>query len=117
MQFYKTTINGSEVNVIFTGKNYFFHNSFFGWLCIAERTEESYERAGVKDSLQEFVLYVGNRHCSGSTSCNNNEVVKCAKRVIKKYENLYIRVPVRFNIIDSDLNKTLVEVSYDLNHF
>ena len=35
MEIYKITRNNCEVNVIFTGAQYIFHNSYFGLLAVA----------------------------------------------------------------------------------
>ena len=37
MEIYKIKRKGYEVNVIFTGKQYIFHNSYFGILAVATR--------------------------------------------------------------------------------
>ena len=40
MEFFKTRLWDGEVNVLFTGSNYFFFNGFYGVICIAERVDE-----------------------------------------------------------------------------
>ena len=42
MEIYKIKRNGCEVNVIFTGKQYIFHNSYFGILAVATRKADTY---------------------------------------------------------------------------
>ena len=114
MEIYKTKIAGSEVSVIFTGKNYFFHNSFFGYLAIAERTEGSYERIGVADdNLQEFVLHIGNAHTIGG-HMPDGVVRTAAERFIRKNENKYVPVACKFDEKKCDLNNSNVQISYTL---
>lgn len=113
MEIYKTRIAGSEVNVIFTGKNYFFHSSYYGYLAIAERTEESYERIGTEDNTQEFILRAGNEHTIGG-SMSDDVVKRAAEKFIRKNENRYIPVTCKFDERHADLNACHVQISYTL---
>jgi len=107
MEIYKTTIKGCEVNMIFTGKNYFFHNSFYGWLAIAERQEGHY------DKPQKFVLYIGNRHTLDGTM-TNSVVAAAVRKFIRKCENKFVETSCEFVEEEKDLADAYVKVSYKL---
>lgn len=111
MEISKIKFQGSEVNVIFTGKNYFFHNSFYGYLAIAERSKESFERLGNEKNLQEFTVYAGNSRYPYGFSRNCFDL---AEKFIKKNEQRYIKTTCKFTEHDSDLNKCHVDISYNL---
>lgn len=113
MEIYKTRIAGSEVSVIFTGKNYFFHSSYYGYLAIAERTEESYERLGTEDNTQDFILYAGNEHTIGG-SMSEGVVKRAAEKFIRKCENKYIPMACTFDERHTNLNACHVQISYTL---
>lgn len=110
MQFYKTKLFGGEVNVLFTGPNYFFFHGFYGVICIAERKDED-----VTDTEQfhtKFVLYSGHR--DGKIE---RESFELAKRIIQKYDPKYVKKTFEFEEVVTDLNKCLVTVFYELNRF
>lgn len=95
----KITIAGHEVNVIFTGVQYIFHNAYFGLLAVAERIDSRTE-----DGVARFVLGVENYKTKGS-SLNINTIIPAAKRYITKNENKYIHTVVEYDIRDAgDIN-------------
>lgn len=96
MELSTTTLNGSTVNVIFTGSNYFFYNSYFGLVAVAERTTQPTEE------VETFRVTVGNRHCVGG-SFNDSAVYTLVKRVVNKSENKYITKRVRYSSVVEDL--------------
>lgn len=114
MEFYKTKLFGGEVDVLFTGPNYFFFHGFYGVICIAERVdeEESSNELGTDEYKSKFVLYSG--HKSGDIEV---ECFELAKRIIRKYDQKYVKKTFEFEEVVTDLSKCHVEVSYDLNHF
>lgn len=114
MEFYKTKLFGGEVNVLFTGTNYFFFHGFYGVICIAERVDEV-ELSNPSDAKvwkSKFVLYSGHRH--GDIE---KESFALAKTIIEKYDQKYVKKTFEYEEVVTDLNKCLVEVSYDLNRF
>ena len=114
MEFYKTKLWGGEVNVLFTGKNYFFFHGFYGVICIAERVDEV-ELSNTSDAKvwkSKFVLYSG--HSDGDIE---KESFALAKKVIKKCDQKYLKKTFEFDEVVTNLKKCLVEVSYDLNRF
>lgn len=103
MEIYKTKFRGSEISVIFTGSHYYFHNSFFGVIAIAER---DYERTSCSDNPARtfFYLSIGNAHCQGSSF--NNGAVECfVRKFIKKNEQRYKETNVEFLMLEYDLNR------------
>lgn len=114
MEFYKTKLWGGEVNVLFTGKNYFFFHGFYGVICIAERVDEV-ELSNTSDAKvwkSKFVLYSG--HSDGDIE---KESFALAKKVVKKYDQKYVKKTFEFDEVVTNLKKCLVKISYDLNHF
>lgn len=111
MEINKIKFQNMEVYVIFTGKNYFFHNSFYGYLAIAERTDESFERLGKDTNLQYFVVYSGNSRWADGFSRNCFEM---AEKFIKKNESRYLKTICNFSECEIDLNKCHVDLSYNL---
>lgn len=95
----KITIAGHEVNVIFTGVQYIFHNAYFGLLAVAERVDSRTE-----DGVARFVLGVEN-YKTKDGSLNINTIIPAAKRYITKNENKYIHTVVEYDIRDAgDIN-------------
>ena len=95
----KIKIAGHEVNVIFTGMQYIFHNAYFGLLAVAERVDSRTE-----DGAARFVLSVDNHNTLGS-SLNINTIIPAAKRYITKNENKYIHTVVEYDVRDAgDIN-------------
>lgn len=98
----KITVTGHEVNVIFTGTQYIFHNAYFGLLAVAERVDSREEETGVQ--VERFVLSVDNYRTLGS-SLNINTIIPAAKRYITKNENKYIHTVVEYDVRDAgDIN-------------
>ena len=98
----KITIAGHEVNVIFTGMQYIFHNSFLGLLAVAERVDSREEETG--SQVVRFVLGVENYRTRGG-SLNINTIIPAAKRYITKNENKYIHTVVEYDVRDAgDIN-------------
>ena len=98
----KITIAGNEVNVIFTGSQYIFHNAYFGILAVAERVDSREEETG--GQVARFVLGVENYKTKGS-SLNINTIIPAAKRYITKNENKYIYTIVEYDVRDAgDIN-------------
>ena len=98
----KIKIAGHEVNVIFTGMQYIFHNAYFGLLAVAERVDSREEETGCQ--VARFVLSVDNHNTLGS-SLNINTIIPAAKRYITKNENKYIHTVVEYDVRDAgDIN-------------
>lgn len=93
----KITVAGCEVNVIFTGMQYIFHNAYFGLLAVAERVDGRTEET---NGVARFVLSVENYRTVGS-SLNINTIIPAAKRYITKNENKYIHTVVEYDIRDA----------------
>lgn len=114
MEFFKTRLWGSDVNVLFTGQNYFFFHGFYGVICIAERVDEV-ELSNTPDTQEwktKFVLYSGHRH--GDIE---KESFAMAKKIIEKYDQKYVKKTFEYEEKVVDLSKCLITVSYDLNRF
>lgn len=114
MEFFKTKLFGGEVNVLFTGPNYFFFHGFYGVICIAERVDEV-ELSNPSDTQEwktKFVLYSGHR--DGNIE---KESFAMAKKIIEKYDPKYVKKTFEYEEVVTDLHKCLVKVSYDLNRF
>lgn len=111
MEISKIKYQNMGVNVIFTGKNYFFHNSFYGYLAIAERTDESSMRLGDYANLQEFIIYSGNSRWADGFSRNCFDL---AEKFIRKNESRYIKTKCNFTENELDLNKCHVDIAYSL---
>lgn len=112
MEFFKTKLFGGEVNVLFTGKNYFFFNGFYGVICIAERDEKVSLSNANGVWHDKFTLYSGHR--DGDIE---KESFALAKEIIMKYDQRFVKKTFEFEEVVTDLNKCLVSVSYDLNRF
>ena len=114
MEFHKTKLLDGEVNVLFTGRNYFFFNGFYGVICVAERDDEV-ELSNTSDAQEwksKFTLYSGHR--DGDIQ---NECFAMAKRIIKKYDQKFGKKVFQFEEVVTDLNKCSITVNYDLNRF
>lgn len=98
----KIKVAGYEVNVIFTGMQYIFHDVYFGLLAVAERVDSREEETGVQ--VSRFVLGVENYRTRGC-SLNINTIISAAKRYITKNENKYIHTVVEYDVRDAgDIN-------------
>ncbi len=108
MEISKTTLAGFEVNVIFTGSSYFFHNQFHGVIAIANRISGP---DGFDTNKQSFEIVVGSSSCLGS-SLADCTVMAAVKRFVNKNENRYISVAVSYEVKKYDLSKGCLSVSF-----
>lgn len=101
-----TAIRGRKVNVIFNGSTYYFHNSFFGFLAIAERdyNEE-------KNGKAAFTIIVGNHHTTGGSLCNS-AIETAVKRFINKAECNFVDKKVKYTTVEKDLANVFVKIEY-----
>lgn len=106
MEFIRTTLHGAEINCIFNGEFYYFHNSFFGLIGIAKRA--GYEN---DEQSKTFELITGNEHCTGG-SYTPATVEAMMKKVINKCESKYI--PKKCKWLHSSL--PLQAVTLDIKH-
>ena len=98
----KITVAGHEVNVIFTGMQYIFHDAYFGILAVAERVDSREEETG--GQVARFILSVENYRTRGC-SLDMNTIIPAAKRYITKNENKYIHTIVEYDVRDAgDIN-------------
>ena len=98
----KIKIAGHEVNVIFTGMQYIFHNAYFGLLAVAERVDSQEEETGCQ--VARFVLGVENYRTRGG-SIKINDIIPAAKRYITKSENKDMSKVVEYDVRDAgDIN-------------
>ena len=97
MEINKIKRGGYEVNVIFTGEQYIFHNSFYGILAVA--TRKGYK----KEEKDIFILEYGNDltvgYSLGGSVC---EII--AKDFIRKCESKYVKCDTQFEVIKVDVN-------------
>ena len=97
MEITKIKRNECEVNVIFTGAQYIFHNSFYGILAVAERK-------GYKpEDTNHFTVYYGNQQTLGG-SFAGTYCLTMAKSFIKRNESKYIQVNTTFDDVQEDLD-------------
>lgn len=104
MEFIKCKMFGADVNVVFTGANYFFFSEWYGLFCVAERVYQVEERDQRKG---EFILYVeenGNRGGDWKT------FVTLAKKIINKNENKYISREVNYKIEFANVERWAVKM-------
>ena len=90
MEILTTKLNGAVVNVIFTGPNYYFHNSLFGIFGVATRVSRPGDLGAKK-----FKLLVGNEHTIGS-SFHGDATKRLMKRIINKFENTYVKCHIEY---------------------
>jgi len=109
MEISKIKYGGSYIDVIFTGPCYFFFSSFCGYIAIAERTEESIEKAG--SGWQEFVIYSGNKRMPDGIE---KDWFELAEKFIRRQECKFVKTKVNFIEKIADLDKCHVTVSYEL---
>lgn len=113
MEFFKTKLFDGEVNIIFTGKNYFFFHGFYGVICIAERDDNvELSNDGSNVWKSKFTLYSG--HSDGKIE---KDCFDMAKRIIRHHEQKFIKKTFEFDEIVTNLKRCLVDISYELNHF
>lgn len=97
MEIYKIKRNNCEVNVIFTGAQYIFHNSFYGLLAVADRKGYS------DDVRNHFIVRYGNENTIGG-SFAGDYCLSMAKSFIKRNESLYVNVKTTFEEVKEDIN-------------
>lgn len=97
MEIYKIKRGGCEVNVIFTGEQYIFHNSFYGILAVA--TRKGYE----ENAIDTFILEYGNENTLGG-SLGGSVCETMAKRFVKECESRYVKRDTKFSVIKVDVN-------------
>lgn len=106
MEIYKTTFRGYEVSVIFNGSHYYFLNSYFGLLAIAER---DYKRdAG---SSTHFTISTGNHYTQGSCLCPS-VVATLAKKFVNKADQKYKSKEITYDYSDIDLANGSLSIEY-----
>lgn len=86
------------MNVLFTGKQYLFQNSYYGILAVA--TRKGYE----KEDMNTFTLEYGNDNTIGG-SFGDDYCATMAKRVINKIESIYSEREIHYDIVQVDVNK------------
>lgn len=97
MEITKLNRNNCEVNVIFTGEQYIFHNAFYGILAVGQR--KGYK----KEDTDHFTIYYGNHQTEGG-SFAGTYCLKMAKSFIKKNESKYVKVNTIFEEVEEDLD-------------
>lgn len=100
MEFNRTKIAGCKVNVIFTGKNYFFLSDFFGVIGIAERN------GFYDENKHKFTITAGTKYTVGG-SVNRNSIIAAMKRFISKAENKYLPHKTEYVISEEICNHYL----------
>lgn len=98
MEIYKIKRSGCEINVLFTGEQYIFQNSFFGLLAVATRKGYS------ENDIDTFTLEYGNENTLGG-SLGGSVCETMAKRFIKQCESRYVERDTKFSIVKVDINK------------
>ena len=97
MEISKIKISGAEVNVLFTGTQYIFHNPFFGLLAVAERISKR------KDNTTRFILSVDNYNTASSFAASG--ITAACKRFINKSENRYVATVVEYDEHAGNINR------------
>lgn len=97
MEFIKSKMYGSEVNVVFTGLRYFFFSEWYGLFAVAERDEEC-----EGNGRSFFKIYVSDGKTRGGTP---SEFSGFALKIIKKNENKYIEKKVEAETVLADVHK------------
>lgn len=111
MRVFTTKFRGSEVNVIFNGSHYYFLNSYYGILAIAER---DYQKTTTHNGecKTAFAVTIGNHHTVGG-SLGGSVVSALAKKFIRKAEQTYCPVDVEFTDgADADLANGCLTLQY-----
>ena len=90
MQVFTTKFRGWQVNVIFNGSHYYFLNSYYGLLAIAER---DYNKITTSNGVckTSFDVTIGNHHTVGG-SLGGKVVSMLVKKFIRKVEQVYTQV-------------------------
>lgn len=111
MRVFTTKFRGSEVNVIFNGSHYYFLNSYYGILAIAER---DYAKTTTHNGecRTSFAVTIGNHHTVGG-SLGGSIVSTLAKKFIRNAEQVYCPVEVEFTDgADADLANGCLTIQY-----
>lgn len=90
---------GVEVHCLFTGKQYVFHNNYWGILAVADR-DETNEKV--------FTVRYGNEGLTGC-SLGGDVCALLAERFIRKNESRYISREISFERKREDLRKWYIE--------
>ena len=98
MEITKITRNSCEVNVIFTGAQYIFHNPFYGILAVGEGKLFDVDKA-----LTSFDVYYGNHQTTGSPF-DGKYCMNMAENFIIKNENRYVKTDVILTPVEEDLD-------------
>ncbi len=98
MEIYKIERQGCVVNVLFTGKQYIFHNLYYGIIAVA--TRKGFE----DEDMNTFTLEYGNDNTIEGPF-DGDYCATMAKCVIKKIESLYTESEIHYDIVQVDVNK------------
>lgn len=101
MEFYNVKSNCYEFNVVFTGRQYVFFNSWCGIAAIAERTTPSDKIGSGEES---FTIKYGNNALVGG-SMGYQGIVPVVKRLVNKCENKYVPMKVEYTLEECELDK------------
>lgn len=115
MEFFKINKQGTEVNIIFNGGEYIFHNRFYGLLAVATRdeTEHAIEKLG-KGEETSFTIKVGNENAVGSTRFNDTSVLSMVRRFVTRQETRYIKeMIVRYKVEKYPLDWAVVRMNVE----
>ena len=111
MRVFTTKFRGSEVNVIFNGSHYYFLNSYYGILAIAER-DYNKTTCSNGECKTSFAVTTGNHHTVGG-SLGGSVVAALVKKFIRKAEQVYCSVEVDFaEDITADLANGCLTTTY-----
>ena len=88
-------IKETEVQVIYTGKEYIFRNDWYGILAVATR------KGYAPDDMHHFTIQVGNEYCSGSSYYNDTAVLAMVKRYVNQQEGTKTTYDVLYTNLDS----------------
>lgn len=102
MKFSNIRIAGREVNVIFTGKNYFFFNDFYGVIGIAERYSYNSE-----EDRRKFTIMAGTVDTVGG-SINRCVIITAMKRFISKEESEALPHKTEYVVSEKICNHCLI---------
>lgn len=93
MEIRNIKIGGHEVNVIFTGSHYYFHNEFFGLIAVAERDYATTEITDINKTT--FRITTGNAYCDGG-SLSSSVVRTAAREHIQMQEARYLDADITY---------------------
>lgn len=105
MEITRTTIKGHEVAVIFTGKSYIFHSSYYGIIATADRAE---------DNEKQFTITTGNHHTTGGSRVNSCSIIAAVKRFVTKSENKFVPCKATFATQTKDLATAWLSISCNI---